>query len=193
MSATAVAERAARRAPGEPELWLFILGDLTVFGIFFGVWGWNHRQRPELFELGRAHLDQTIGLTNTTVLITSSAAVALALAAARDGRFTAARRGYLAAIALGTVFAALKVVEYREHLDAGIDPALREFFMYYFVFTGIHLVHVLVGLLGLTIAAFRCRRPGTGPNDLALLEGIGVYWHMVDVLWIVLFALIYLL
>ena len=192
MTLTATRAKSARHVPGEPELWLFVLGDLTVFGIFFGVWGWNHRDNPELFELGRSQMNQAVGLANTAALITSSAAVAMGLTIARGGGLRTARRWYLAAMALGGMFVALKAFEYHQHLHAGTSPDLRDFYMYYFVFTGIHLVHVLVGLLGLTVAVRRCHRDPRA-NDIAVLEGIGVYWHMVDVLWIVLFALIYLL
>lgn len=180
-----------RHVPGEPEFWLFIMGDLTVFGVFFGVWAWGHTHSPQAFELGRASMIQSIGLGETLALITSSAAVALALNHARAARWPAAARGYLMAIACGAVFVVLKAVEYSAHLAAGDSPAGGGFYMYYFVFTGIHLLHVLVGLLGLSIAARSMRSPKR--LSVATLEGIGVYWHMVDVLWVVLFALIYLI
>lgn len=178
--------------PGEAELWIFIVGDLTVFGIFFAIWGWNYARNPGMFELGRASMSQPIGLTETLTLISSSAAVVTALNYARWKEAHRAFRYYLAAIAFGAVFVALKIVEYSHHVDAASDPALSEFFMYYYVFTGIHLLHVLVGMLGLSIAA-RSMRPDSRRASVAFLEGIGVYWHMVDVLWVVLFSLIYLI
>ncbi len=183
--------QSARHVPGEPEFWLFIMGDLTVFGVFFGVWAWGQTHSPQAFEIGRASMIQPIGLGETLALITSSAAVATALNHARAARWMAATRGYLVAIACGGVFVVLKAVEYTAHLSAGQSPAGGGFYMYYFVFTGIHLLHVLVGLLGLSIAARSMRSPKR--LGIATLEGIGVYWHMVDVLWVVLFALIYLI
>ncbi len=184
---------ATGHVPGETELWIFIMGDLAVFGVFFTIWGWNYSRNPAMFELGRASMSQPIGLAETLTLITSSAAVVAALNHARWKQWPRAYGCYLTAIGFGAVFVALKVVEYARHLRAGTDPAVGEVFMYYFVFTGIHLLHVLVGLIALSAAA-RSMRP-TAPRryGVALLEGIGVYWHMVDVLWVVLFSLIYLI
>lgn len=178
--------------PGEAELWIFIMGDLTVFGIFFAIWGWNYTQNPGMFELGRSTMSQPIGLAETLTLISSSAAVVAALNSARWKETRRAFRLYLAAIGFGAVFVVLKIVEYSRHLHEASNPALGEFFMYYFVFTGIHLLHVLVGILGLSIAT-RSMRPDSRSASVAFLEGVGVYWHMVDVLWVVLFSLIYLI
>ncbi len=185
--------RRRRHVPGEPELWLFIMGDLTVFAIFFGVWVVNYRKNPGTFELGRAAMSQPIGLAETLALITSSAAVVFALNRARAAKWSRARRCYRVAISLGIVFVILKIIEYSRHASAPIGGDGGEFYMYYFVFTGIHLLHVLVGLLGLSIAARSMRPEATRGLSVAAQEGIGAYWHMVDVLWVVLFSLIYLL
>ncbi|ALG11299.1 cytochrome c oxidase subunit 3 [Kibdelosporangium phytohabitans] len=184
---TLVRRRRGGHVPGEPELWMLILDDLVVFGVFFGVRGRNHAAQPELFAWGRQHLDTTTGLANTLILLTSSFAVARGLEHIRadDGRRAA--RAYGAAAVLGGAFVVLKAIEYSAHL-AG-TPLGTEFFVYYFVFTGIHLVHVLVGLGALAVLARRAPRP---QPSVALFEGVGVYWHMVDVLWIVLFYLVYL-
>ncbi|MBD3644460.1 MAG: cytochrome c oxidase subunit 3 [Alcanivorax sp.] len=182
--------------PGEAELWIFILGDLVIFGLFFAIWGWNHASQPALFAEGGAQMSWAIGLANTLVLITSSAAVAAGLTLVRQGQGTAARRAYQLAAALGGTFVVLKVVEYSQHILAGASALNNVFFMYYFVFTGIHLLHVLVGIGALLLVIRRCRQlqPNTPPGerDVAFLEGIGVFWHLVDLLWIVLFFLIYL-
>ncbi len=185
--------RIGGHVPGEAELWIFIMGDLTVFGVFFAVWGWNYARNPAMFELGRASMSQSIGLTETLTLISSSAAVVTALTHARWKQWSRAYAWYFAAIGFGAVFVILKALEYGRHLSTGLDPLAGEFFMYYFVFTGIHLLHVLVGLLGLSAAARSMRPRATRRYGVALLEGIGVYWHMVDVLWVVLFSLIYLI
>lgn len=183
----------AGHVPGEAELWIFIMGDLTVFGVFFTIWAWNYAQHPQLFELGRASMSQPIGLAETLTLISSSAAVVIALTHARWEQWSRAYRCYLAAIGFGGVFVVLKAIEYGRHLSVGAHALAGEFFMYYFVFTGIHLLHVLVGLLGLSAAARSMRANAPRRCSIALLEGIGVYWHMVDVLWVVLFSLIYLI
>nr|WP_042196207.1 cytochrome c oxidase subunit 3 [Kibdelosporangium sp. MJ126-NF4]CEL22467.1 Cytochrome c oxidase polypeptide III [Kibdelosporangium sp. MJ126-NF4]CTQ89323.1 Cytochrome c oxidase polypeptide III (EC 1.9.3.1) [Kibdelosporangium sp. MJ126-NF4] len=191
MSKGVLASRRQRgHVPGEPELWMLILGDLTVFGVFFGIWGYNHAVQPELFASGRAHLNTTIGLANTLILLTSSLAVARGLESIRAKQGQRAARAYAAAAALGAAFVVLKAIEYSQHLLGDTSVLGNDFFMYYFVFTGIHLLHVLVGLGALAVLIRRCRRP---EPSVPLFEGVGVYWHMVDILWIVLFSLIYLL
>ena len=185
------AQAQARRGhvPGEPELWVFIFGDLVVFGLFFAVLGWQHVAEPAAYGAGQGLLHQGLGLVNTLLLLTSSAAVASGLASARAGSLAAARRWYVGAIGLGGGFVVVKAIEYTSHARAGIAPN-ADFFTYYFVFTGIHLLHVLVGLACLAAAAKHCAR--AEPVSVPLLEGLGVYWHLVDLLWIALFALIYL-
>lgn len=184
---------ASPHIPGEAELWIFILGDMLVFALFFGIWSVNHALKPELFSQSHAQINQTLGLINTLALLTSSWCVALGLNHAREGFFTVAGRWFRRAAALGGLFIAVKFVEYREKIIAGVDALNNEFFMYYFVFTGIHLLHVLVGLLALWLMMRRCANPKPDLGDMPFLEGAGVYWHMVDVLWIVWFLLIYLI
>lgn len=182
--------------PGEAELWILILGDMIVFGLIFAIWGWNHATQPDLFAWGGAQMNRALGLVNTLVLITSSAAVASGLNLVRLGRSHQARLSYAAAAALGCAFVIMKTIEYAQHIDAGANALDNSYFMYYFVFTGIHLLHVVVGIAALLFVTRRCRQfqPGARPaeGDLVLLEGVGVFWHLVDLLWIVLFFLIYL-
>ncbi|MEV6313771.1 cytochrome c oxidase subunit 3 [Streptomyces sp. NPDC051776] len=179
--------------PGEPELWIFILGDLAIFGVFFTLWSWNHAHQPELFTWGRGKVSLTLGLINTVVLLTSSAAVAVGLILARARGPREASQYLKVAAVLGGFFVAVKSVEYTKHIAGPPHSLGNDFFMYYFVFTGIHLIHVLVGIIGLTWAFRRCRRPQRGRSEIPFLEGVAVYWHMVDLLWIVLFLLIYLI
>ncbi len=181
--------------PGEAELWLFIFGDLILFGLFFVLWSWNRAIAPDLFAAGGQQMHRMLGLANTLVLISSSAAVACGLHLARLGCGQHARLGYGAAAALGGVFVVLKALEYSLHVQAGASALGSSYFMYYFAFTGIHLLHVLIGITVLLVVMQRCRRLRAGvrpaPDDMVLLESAGVFWHLVDLLWIVLFFLIY--
>lgn len=179
--------------PGEAELWIFILGDMFVFALFFGIWSVNHALQPELFSTGHAQINQALGLTNTLALLTSSLFVALGLNSAKAGLFQGARRWFQRALGLGGLFVVIKGVEYHEKILAGVDALNNEFFMYYFVFTGIHLLHVLVGMVALMLMIRRSAKPHAGVADIPFLEGASVYWHMVDILWIVWFLLIYLI
>lgn len=178
-----------RRVPAEPELWILVFGDLAIFTVFFFVWATTARAHPAAFHSGRATLDQAIGITNTVLLLTSSAAVAGAVRLLRAARTVTARRWYLAAIGLGAAFLVLKVVEYAEHLSCGLAALHGPFFLDYFLFTGVHALHVLLGLVALAVVRSRAR--GDAPSMLAH-EAVATYWHMIDVVWIVLFSLIYL-
>ncbi|MFC1398525.1 cytochrome c oxidase subunit 3 [Acinetobacter lactucae] len=183
----------SRHVPGENELWIFILGDMFVFFFFFCVWSIQHTLQPALFQLGKTQMNLGFGLINTIALLTASLFVALGLQSARRAQYLLARKFYIAAFAMGLLFVVIKFFEYREKVLAGFNPLNNDFFMYYFIFTGIHLIHVLVGLIALLMMIARCGRPQASSEDIPFLEGAGVYWHMVDVLWIVLFLLIYLL
>ncbi|MFF0496364.1 cytochrome c oxidase subunit 3 family protein [Nocardia aobensis] len=186
-------KRHPRRVPGEPGLWILILGDLLVFAIFFGLWSWNKAHQPELFVQGRAQMNQAIGLANTLVLISSSAAVAMGLNRIRSCHPDDGRRWYRLAAGLGGAFVALKLLEYSNHVAAGADVLDDGFFMYYFVFTGIHLIHVVAGIIALLLVIRKSRRLGVSSAELPIFEGVGVYWHMVDIVWIVLYSLMYLM
>lgn len=190
-AATQASGSVRRRVPGEPELWILLLGDLAVFTVFFGVLGWQHRSHPTSYAAGQAGLSSGLGLANTVLPLTGSALVASALNAARARRWTQARNGYLAAALCGLGFVAIKAVEYSHQAGRGTVGG-DDFLTYYFVFTGIHLAHVVVGLACLGVAARRCASGAKWPPSVGLLEGLGAYWHLVDLVWIVLFALLYL-
>ncbi len=180
---------AARRLPGEAGVWVFIFGDLLMFGLFFLTYMAYRADDPALYRASQLQLNRGFGLFNTLLLLSSSLAVALAVQDAR----AAGRRApalILAAMACGAGFCAVKAVEYTEKIAAGITLNSNPFFMFYFAFTGIHLLHVLIGLgvLGFMLSKLHARDAGT----IGALEGGGAFWHLVDLLWVVLFALFYL-
>jgi nitric oxide reductase NorE protein len=182
----------AGHIPGEAGLWIFILGDMTLFAAIMLVFLWERRSDPRAFEVAAHQLIQPIGAANTLVLLLSSFLVVSALAAHRQGHF--ARAGRLAAGAVGcaAVFAALKAFEYQSEISSGHVPASGTFFTFYFILTGLHLLHVIVGtaLLLAWRSMLKRRRPWAGAQRVA--EGIASYWHMVDLLWVAIFALVYL-
>lgn len=178
--------------PGEAGLWVFILGDMTLFGVFFCAFLVTGHRMPTLFAQSRTALDQTIGAVNTLVLITSSVFVAFAMSALRQDRRTPAMRCVCVAIGLAITFAVLKIVEYGGETAAGHGPGENLFFTYYFVLTGIHLLHLVIGATLLTVLWRRIRAATVTRERMLFAEGAAVYWHMVDLLWIVLFPLLYL-
>jgi nitric oxide reductase NorE protein len=138
-------------------------------------------------------LNTALGFVNTLLLLTSSLFVVLALQAARAGRSGLAPGLFGAAALCGLGFLVVKVVEYREKATEGLSLLSNEFYMFYYVYTGIHLLHVLIGLGVLAFLLARSRKIVLGKRDIVLLESGACYWHLVDLLWIVLFPLLYLL
>jgi nitric oxide reductase NorE protein len=183
----------SRRIPGELGIWLFVAGDLIVFGVFFVLIALGQRQSADSFVPSRAQLDLRIGVVNTLLLLTASWFVATAIERHRQGERGACARHLTLGMLCGAGFVANKAVEWSGKLQHGITPATNEFFMFFFVFTGIHLLHVLVGIAVLGVLRGVSRKPAAGPHDLRTLESGATFWHLVDLLWIVLFALLYLL
>ena len=182
-----------RRVPGEPGIWLFVLGDMVAFAVMFGVLVATQTEDPALYESSQAQLHIGIGVLNTVVLITSSLLVALGVRAARGSVPERARPLFAGAIACALTFVALKAVEYGDLLAADSGPRANDFFLYFFAFTGLHLLHVLIGIAVLSGVVRIVARPRMTPRDRTMVESGASYWHMVDLLWLVLFALLYLL
>ncbi len=179
---------------GEVGIWMFILGDMMVFSLLFCVFIYYRSLDVNGFLLSQAQLNIHYGALNTLILLTSSLFVVMAVESARVNRTDLIARFLLAAIICGTAFLVLKVLEYSEKIAQGHTLLSDDFFMFYFVLTGIHLLHLLVGMLVLIYLFLRSRQVTDEKDDgLLLLEGGACYWHMVDLLWIVLFPLLYLM
>lgn len=187
-----------RRLPGEEGIWVLIFGDMLAFAAFFVTFLVYRLDDPALYQAGRASLDQGLGLLNTLLLLTSSWFVATAVHQARAGIRARVVPLLNAACACGVGFGVVKVFEYGAKIGAGIGLSTSDFHMFYFMFTGIHMLHVLIGLgvLAFLIVRARAVAQGAAPADagyVATMESGGAFWHLVDLLWIVLFALFYLL
>jgi nitric oxide reductase NorE protein len=178
--------------PGEEGTWVFLFGDMLVFGVFFATFMYQRAQAPELFDQSRQTLNAGIGLANTLILLTSSLFVVTAIGAIRLHRRVAAQLLLIGAIACGLAFVALKAVEYTAKVHEGQVPTQNAFYLYYFILTGIHLIHVLIGITILVLLFAQARRTELSAQRTALVEGGACFWHLVDLLWIVLFPLLYL-
>lgn len=181
-----------RRIPGEEGIWVFVLGDMTVFALFFGTFMYSRGKSREAFAQAHADLHLALGTVNTVLLLGSSLLVALAVHQVLAGRNTQAPRLFTGALCCGVGFVVVKAIEWTALFRAGNGVGSGEFFSYYFVFTGIHLVHVLIGLVIVSRLVALTRRPALEAKQIQLCETGGIFWHMVDLLWVVLFALFYL-
>ncbi len=178
-----------RLLPGVPGIWIFVLMDMGFFAMLFLAYVLERAKQPALFAASQEQLNVSLGLFNMLVLLSSSWLVAMAVQALRLGRSRQASGLLLAGLACGLLFAALKVVEYGQKFAAGITPLSDGFFMLYFVMTFLHCLHVIAGVVVLAILALQTRE---GAGRVVGIEMGATYWHMVDLLWIMLFPLLYM-
>lgn len=193
MTASSVAAtRDKKHIPGEAGVWVFIMGDMLIFALFFAVFAFYRGEQAEVFDVSQATLNVNFGAFNTLLLLTSSWFVVMAVNAARHQLRRQARNLFFLAFACGGGFAAVKIIEYSEKVQAGYYLTTNDFYMYYYIFTGLHFVHVIIGMVLLGFVMLRLSGEAR-EGDIAFFEVGASYWHMVDVLWIILFPLIYLL
>ena len=192
-----------QRSAANLGMWLFIGQEILFFsGLFMAyiAYRWLY---PDTWLSGADALNKTMGTANTVVLLTSSLTMVLAIRELQVDRIRASIRYILATVVLGVVFLGVKSVEYAHKFEEGILPGLHYsgesvegmaglFFGIYFALTGLHALHVIIGL-GLLVWLARRTHLGlvTSEND-SLAENIGLYWHLVDLVWIFLFPMLYL-
>ncbi|MBA2347686.1 MAG: cytochrome c oxidase subunit 3 family protein [Solirubrobacterales bacterium] len=186
------ARQPARHLPGEEGTWIFILGDMTVFALLFGVYIDARSKDPALFTQSQAALHQAYGAINTLLLLSSSLMVVMAIRAIRGGVRDIAPYLFVGAIVCGLGFSLMKFFEWSDKLSDGINPATNDFWMYYYILTGLHFFHLILGMGVLTFCWVQSRKPSLDARQFAFVEGGACFWHMVDLLWIVLFPLLYL-
>jgi nitric oxide reductase NorE protein len=181
------------KVPGEAGIWIFILGDMTLYGVLFASFMSARSKNPGLFDHSARTLHTTFGAINTFLLLTSSLAVALAVRAVRE-RIVTKRAPMLISVAFvcGAGFVLNKYLEYSDLIRAGHQPAKNVFYEYYYVLTGIHLTHLMAGMLVLFVIRRIARKEDLQPKDIRAIESGASFWHVVDLLWMVLFPLLYL-
>ena len=185
--------------------WLFLVTEIMFFGGLFTAYVMYRARYPEAFAHGSHHLDITLGALNTGVLIFSSFTMVTAVHSAQIGKIRRIFSALLATISLGTVFLVIKSFEYHHKLVEGLVPGPlftyaapdarhQELFMSaYFAMTGLHALHMIIGIGVLTWLAVQAWRGRYGAAYYTPIECAGLYWHFVDIVWIFLFPLLYLL
>jgi nitric oxide reductase NorE protein len=176
-----------------PSILTFIVADVMAFGLFFVFFMIGRREQVALFDRSAAQLNANFGMLNTLILVTSSWLVVIAVHAARRGDRTSVRAFLALAFVVGGGFALTKVVEYGDKVSHGITLLTNDFFMFYFVLTGVHFLHFLIGMGVLAMLWVKAGEEAVDGPLLGWIEAGGLYWHMVDLLWIVLFPMLYLL
>jgi cytochrome c oxidase subunit 3 len=200
-------------------MWVFIAQEVLFFGGLFAAYAVYRHEYPGAFSAGSHHLSWRIGFANTLVLIGSSLTMALAVYSAAVGRRRAVAGFILATILLGSVFLGVKYFEYAEkivpclgegphagclvpgerfdasalHVEGASAGQAQIFFSLYFGMTGLHALHMIVGIPILATIAVMALRGRFSPEYHTPVELVGLYWHFVDIIWIFLFPLLYLI
>jgi len=184
-------------------MWLFLFTELILFGGLFLVYAIYRYLNPEDFSNGSHHLDVGIGALNTMILITSSLTVALSITAMQKNKPKLAIGLILFTIFCALLFMINKYFEWghKIHYDLypgtelfkALSPGEGLFYVLYYFMTGLHMLHVVVGAILLGIMANYIRKGMITHDNYVLLENGGLYWHLVDLIWIYLFPLLYLI
>ncbi|MDT5182257.1 MAG: nitric oxide reductase NorE protein [Mycobacterium sp.] len=182
-----------RRLPGVDGVWVFIGADAVIFAILFASFMQDRLHNPAMYEASRHTLNLNLGGIDTLILLTSSWSVALAIQAIKRDVVDRVPRYLLGGVLTGLMFVVSKSFEYFQKFAHGIMPGTDAFYMWYFTLTGIHLTHVLVGTSLLSYLWIRSRRGAYNSSNRVVPECIASFWHLVDLLWIVLFPLLYLM
>ncbi|MGV9950271.1 cytochrome c oxidase subunit 3 [Rhodococcus aetherivorans] len=178
--------------PGEIGIWIFILLDLAVFALFFLCIAYYRLTDPNSFLNGHGYLNTFPALINTIVLLTGSLSVVRAVQVMRGpaSHQRNAQRFLLFAASCGVAFVVVKIIEYEHLFGSGITINTSSFFLCYIGFTMVHLLHVIIGTCVLVTFSVLVRRGRAATSDV---ESGALYWHMVDLLWLALFPLLYLM
>jgi nitric oxide reductase NorE protein len=182
-----------RRLPGDLAMWFFILAELTVFAVFFIGFAVAEQLNSAMFIDGKSRLHPTAGLINTVALITSSLFVALALRAFHLEKQQQVVRLLIVAQLIAVVYLVVKVWEYQFLFSSGLDIETNTFFTLYFLITSFHFMHVLLGMVILMLMTKKAIKSKYLNQSASSFESGACYWHMVDLLWIILFPLIYVI
>jgi nitric oxide reductase NorE protein len=184
-------ESLRRTVPGQPDMWVLVLFEAAIFTSYFVVYMLGRAGNPALYLSSQAQLSPLTGLLNTVVLLTSSWSMARCVERARRGDHVGALRDVVLTILLGLVFTAAKLYEWSVKSGQGRTLTKDAFFSFYYFLTGIHLLHVLMGFVVLGVVVYQLSSPVRRSQEI--IETGATYWHMVDFLWVVIFALLYVI
>jgi len=184
-------------------MWLFIFTEMLLFGGLFIAYSVYRFRNPDAFHLAADELNRSVGIINTIVLLISSATLAMALSAVQMGKIFHAKLLTTITIMLAFVFMINKYFEwgakFEHHLYPGSEYLMELsqgeilFFGLYFAMTGLHALHILIGLVLMFVVLNRLQNNTITSDNNILLENSGLYWHLVDIIWIFLFPLFYLI
>lgn len=192
-SAMASAPERTPWPPGDLAIWIFILAELTVFAIFFAAYAFARMGELELFVTWQQTLDTNLALINTLALITSSYFVVRAVGRIRADDARGCIRWLVGALVLGGVFLGVKSIEYAHLFAEGVSLSTNTFYTFYLSLTFFHFLHVVMGMVILAAVAVKAAHGGYDSEQHTGVETGASYWHMVDLVWLILFPLVYVM
>ncbi|GAB1459447.1 cytochrome c oxidase subunit 3 family protein [Thauera sp.] len=187
------AQASAGRIPGSKAMWVGIFCEITEFALLFAVFFIARAHHPEAFQAGPERLSLLAGTGYTLMLLTSGWCVARALHAMRRGDKRATVRWMLAGFVFGLGYPAIKIFELQRNFALGLDGSAGVFIVSYYYLTFTHLVHVFWGLLGMMWVIVRTGFGAYTAEEHSGLEAFACYWHVTDMIWLMIFPLFYLL
>ena len=173
-------------------IWAFLATELLLFGGLFTAYTVFRFSYPDLFHHEHLKLNRLMGALNTVLLLTSSLSMAIGIAAIRHGRERTMKIALAVTLALAAGFLGIKYLEWSEDFSHGLFPRSNLFFGLYFMMTGLHGLHVIFGMLVMGWLLIRARKGAFSTDYHTPVEITGLYWHFVDLIWIYLFPLLYL-
>lgn len=184
-------------------MWLFLYTELLLFGGLFMVYMVYRSLHPEAFLIASLSLNVWMGTINTVVLLTSSMTIAMSITAMQLGNIKLSIKLLFLTILAAIVFLVIKYFEWGAKIDHGLWPGMEYFlslshgeqlyFYLYFFMTGLHGLHVIIGMIFIMVVMNKIKNKKINKNKNQLLENSGLYWHLVDLIWIYLFPLFYLI
>lgn len=183
-------------------MWLFLFTEVLLFGGLFLIYAVYRGMHEAEFHHAAAELNKTFGVTNTIVLLTSSLTMVLSIGALQRNQVARSLAWLWATLGFSTVFLVIKFFEWKAKYDHHLFPGTEHihelphgeglFFNLYFMMTGLHGIHVVIGMIVMFVVLFKVRSGAVGATNFAMLEYTGLYWHLVDLIWVFLLPLFYL-
>ncbi len=187
MSTLSIRRTATETPTGRLGMWWFLGSEILIFGGLVTTYVLLRMRHPE-WSAEAAHTMTAAGAINTMVLLTSSLTAILAHEAAAKGDFAKSSRFLFFTVGGGLVFLCIKAFEYSHEIHAGYTPVTGLFWSFYYILTGLHALHVIGGMTAIAVVAWKT----PSQKSPEWVENVGLYWHLVDVIWIFLFPLLYL-
>ncbi|HIQ14491.1 MAG TPA: cytochrome c oxidase subunit 3 family protein [Leucothrix sp.] len=193
MESSTTIENEQRLLPGDLAIWFFIFAELLVFGIFFVVYSMQRLQNLELFNQYQETLNKETGAINTVLLITASYFVVRAVEEIKKNNISSCVNWLYASLAMGAGFLMLKSYEFYSKFSVGIGMDTNDFYFFYISLTFFHFLHFILGMIIIFAVVIFAKKGKYSAQEHTGIETAASYWHMVDLVWIVLFPLVYII